>query len=321
MASRVRLLAAATLAALLSVSEPVSAIDNFQAPSDVTFTCRARDSGALAEVSTTVVTVDEQQTLATVLRRHKVQPSREAFVLVEDLNPELTEPVRGAVKIPVAALPEGQACTIAANVDLREELSLEVKRLSSVTVHDTALVSASRELALVYESLIRRFNDDGAVPIRRPTLFWLVGEARLAREIVAADTDSGQGLKLLASVTQDVRNEIVKQDDVMGPAGLEPRAKVTVTLTSMTGAPVQPLRVYYTLAGLMPDNAAIPAATLSFMKVGETVSELLPIKDYKVWAAPEGEPRRVLTGVVDVRARARNDGDEVPVTLLVKSSR
>ena len=239
-------------------------------------------------------------------------------MLVEDLNPELTQPIRGAVTIPVAAFQDGDTCAISANVDLREALAAEVTRLSSMTVRDAAGLAAGRELADAYEALLHRLNDDAAVPVRRQTLFWLVTEARIARETLAASAGSSQSLRLLTSVTQDVQAEIAKQDDVMGPPGLEPRAKVTVTLRSQTGAPVQPLRVYYTLAGLVQDGTTMPDATRPFMKVGETVSELLPIKDYKIWAAPEGEPRRVLTGVVDVRARARNDGDEVSVTLLVK---
>jgi hypothetical protein len=198
------------------------------------------------------------------------------------------------------------------------QLATELKALQSSSARDTALMSASRELLAAYQTLQLRLNDDAAVPLRRETLSWLIAEARAAREILTGGTRLDRSSSVLASITKDVRDETAKQDDVMGPAGLEPRAKVTVTLKSAPGAAIRPLRVYYTLAGLMPDVSVAPDATRSFMAAGETVSELLPIKDYKIWAAPEGEPRRILTGVVDVRARARNDGDEVPVTLLLK---
>jgi hypothetical protein len=97
----------------------------------------------------------------------------------------------------------------------------------------------------------------------------------------------------------------------------EPRYRVVVEIRGNDQDSIRNLRVYYVVAGLYRSPIVNPPVkSTNFNGLGSGSEALLTVKDYKVWAARDGDPTNPLTPVVDLKVRRLEPGAAMPPLVL-----
>ena len=131
----------------------------------------------------------------------------------------------------------------------------------------------------------------------------------------------GEDRAQLAAIHQDVEREIRRFDDVLSAAVPDPDSTACCSVVvTIRGDPkvVDQLRVYYTLNGQFrnPPPGPIPGST-AFTELGSGKSVTLRAKNYKFWAAKEGDPDHLITQPVMAPLQPTPDKQPTKVELVV----
>jgi hypothetical protein len=153
--------------------------------------------------------------------------------------------------------------------------------------------------AQIKKSYLRRTGP----PLRRHTLLQLSNEVDALNSLIDLRPGSGQKLsksdrEQIGAIYEDVESEISKYSQVMAnqaPAA-EALYRIVVNIKGDDASLISGLRVYYTFNGIFRDPPANPPVTsYPFRQLGSGKFEVLPVKNYKVWAARDGDPGHPLT--------------------------
>jgi len=279
-------------------------------------------------LGTVLTRVTEDANVYTLLIRDGIAPDAEAFAVLYDLNPELrdskTLKIGSNVSLPrVSGSPEllqkvrsGYLVLLSVDPDIRSELNRSVDEMQGTAqsfadlpadrFEPGTMESAKNKIAVLakwYAQIKKSYLRRTGPPIRRATLLEIRDEAAILNSLLRqtvignrqfTSTDQEQ----LAAIYQDVQSEMVKYGEVLANEAPKAEAliKVIVTIRGGDTKLIDALRVYYTFNGVFRDPPSNPPVTsYSFKELGSGRSELLPVKNYKVWAARDGDPGHPLT--------------------------
>lgn len=172
-----------------------------------------------------------------------------------------------------------------------------------------------KELAGWYDHIYKTIAQRTAKPIRRVSLVQIVNEAEALTRLLSRVVKSNRKLHPAPSrnrrrvkpthkirpadyaqivlIHQDIEAIIDRWDEKM--AGDLPRAeaqyKVEVVIKGKDSRAIKNLRVYYVMNGYYRSPPTNPPVSSSFFpRLGERVSETLPMHNFKIWVARDGEP-------------------------------
>jgi len=287
--------------------------------------------------------------ISTLLSDNGIRPDSEAYTIVYDLNPTL-EGITGLAPQTALVLPKvtggaqlsealAQGSRVMVTVDgsakaqLRcnaiaiNGLSKAFALLGSNRFPDPAkqqeTINSVNELASWFQHMRQTFGRRTARPLRQVTLLQTASEADilvmiLERSIGSAQAISPADLAQIAAIHKDVKDTMTRWDQTMDgelPPG-EPQYTVIVTIRGNDTARIQRLRVYYVLDGLFSDPLTDPPVkSVNFATLGSGAKAILPIKDYKVWAAKDGDPLHPVTPVTDLHVSKPTSGATIPLDL------
>lgn len=287
-----------------------------------------------------------------LLEANGIQPDNEAYTVVYDLNPNLEKvdplPVGLSLAVPklIAGpklqekLKSGHIVMLTVDKDIKEQFDRNVKAISDLSVRFAALgpgrfadigkrnetINSVREMAAWLEHMRKTFARKTAKPLRRITLIQLNNEASALRALLelALTPDKKIGAveqTRIAAIYKDIKQESEKWDQTMAGEPPSGEAQFTIVVEIKGGSPtqIQNLRVYYAIAGLFEDPPRNPPVPISnFNSLGQSSTARLPIKDYKVWAAPDGQPSSPVTWITDLYVRRPASGDVIKLDLSLK---
>jgi len=229
------------------------------------------------------------------------------LVLDSDIRAELNDASSRLQKISQAF---GQLPTIRFNSP--EEQSIVVKQVQDLTKW--------------YEHIATTGRQRKGPPLNRETLQQLRDEAAalsaLSTPYIDGQTKFGaEDRAQLNAIHQDVEREIRRYDDVLSAVVPDPDLTACCSVVvAIRGDPkvVDQLRVYYTLNGLFrnPPPGPIPGST-AFTELGSGKSLTLRAKNYKFWAAREGDPDHLITLPVMAPLQPTPDKQPTRVELVV----
>jgi hypothetical protein len=282
-----------------------------------------------------------------VLLEGGIVPDAEAFTLVYDLNPDVRSlgslQSGSLLQLPkIDPAPEllqlkrsGYLVQLAIDAQLREELNEKGDQFQLAAASfkrlppDRFVVSAKRSdtqqqvetLAKWYAQIKRSYLRHTGPPLRRQTLVQLRDELSVLESLVAKATNEGQKVTeteqdQITAIYKDVEIDMKKYGETLGPAGPQADAlvNVVVNIKGQDLAFIQGLRVYYTVNGIFRDPPVNPpVVSYGFKQLGSGKSEALPIKNYRMWAARDGDPSHPLTPPLLVQIFGTQDS--VPVDL------
>jgi hypothetical protein len=300
---------------------------------------------------TKTVTARRDSNIDNLLRAHGIRPDVESYTLIYDLNPNLesldrlpegTKLVLPSVKggprlrqklksghIVMLNLDKGLKDRLAGNVVALRSLSMRFAALSPVSLPDPGKqkdsINAVREsvdwLTQMQETIARR----SAKPIRIMTLRQMVNESDILRSILEAAIKPGRRLSAadqaqIFGIHDDLEELLKRWDEPMAggiPPG-EPQYKIVVEIRGKDSATIRNLRVYYVERGLFRTPIVNPPVRYTnFSGLGSGSWAVLPVKNYKVWAARDGDPTNPITNPQDLLVRAPQPGDAVPPLVLL----
>jgi hypothetical protein len=275
------------------------------------------------QLTTESVTVHAGETIYDLLMANEVEPDVEAYTLVYDLNPLLSQidpvptgllivlpKIRGGDKLEEMF---GQGYRVMLTVDdgLRKEIaqsasdlqelsrrfeSLSDNRFANASIKQ-AMVSNIRALADWFAYIQKSFLRRTGPPLRRQTLVGMRDEGRAIGSLVSGIvggqqqvTDADQ--EQVNAIHRDMQAQIKKYDNVMAgepPAG-ESQYKIVVTIHGGDAKLAQGMQVYWAYQGLFRKPPREPIASQPFDGVGSGSSVSLTSADYVIWAAWPGHP-------------------------------
>jgi hypothetical protein len=285
-----------------------------------------------------------------LLRAQGIRPDAESYTLIYDLNQSLEnlDNLPRGTRIVVPSVTGGPRLrqklksgylimlnvdkrlkdTLAGNIVALRDLSKRFAALNPISLADPSRqkdsINAVQEsvdwLAHMQMTIARR----SAKPIRILTLRQITNESDILRLILEAAIKPGQRLmaadqKQIFAIHDDLEELLKRWDEPMAgglPPG-EPQYKVVVEIRGEDSAMIRNLRVYYVERGLFRIPIVNPPVRYTnFRGLGSGSWELLPIKNYKVWAAKDGDPTNPVTNPEDLLVRAPQPGDVNPPLVL-----
>jgi len=303
-------------------------------------------------LDTDTVIVKKEDNITALLKGRGIRPDAESYTLVYDLNPKLDKvdplPVGASLRLPKInggnqlrqELARGRIVMITVDKRLKDKLRSNVEAIASLSPRFAALESSRfvnsgrkqetikyvQELAAWFEHMQKTFFQRTAKPVRRVTLLQIVDESDILRLIFEQVLAPGQELgrekqEQIQALYKDIVEMIGKWDDVMAgelPSG-EPQYKVVVEIRGNDPNKIKSFRVYYVVAGLFRTPIVNPPVrSANFNDLGSGSSATLPIKDYKVWAAQDGDPANPLTPVADLKVRKPATEDPIKLVLSIR---
>ncbi len=185
------------------------------------------------------------------------------------------------------------------------------------------LVSNIEDLADWFTHIKRTTEQRTGPPLHQETLFSLHNEAELLKSLLDQMLKSEKKLNVtdsaqISSIHEDLKVEISKYDQVMAGAlpDSEPVFEVIVEIKGNDLQKINNLRVYYVANGLYREPLVNPPVdTLGFPGLGSGSVKELPIKNYQIWAAQDGDPLHPVTPpyLLELRKELK-----VPLVLKVK---
>lgn len=283
-----------------------------------------------------------------LLKANGIRPDVEAFTILYDLNPTLTKtdslPAGLSLTLPQITggaqlkqkLDSGYIVMLTVDRQIKddvrsnaaaiEKLAADFALLPPTRFADPArsqiTIDAVKQLAIWFTHMQRTFAQRRARPLRRETLVTIQDEAERLRALLeqaqtgqVSDADATQ----IRSIQRDIKVEIERWDNVMAgelPAG-EPQFKVIVLIRGNNPDLINKLRVYYVVSGSFRDPPSNPPVkSRPFVSnLGSGAWKMLPIKNFKIWAAPDGEPASPATPFTDLEVRQPPTGNEVTIEL------
>ena len=279
-------------------------------------------------LTTVTATTTKDTDAYSLLSGNGIVPDNEAFAVLYDLNPAIVDvkaihPGSTVVVPKVSGGPQlqhklqsGYLVLLSVDPDLRSDLNQSIEQLQG-NVQSFAALPANRfagnngqttkrqvsDLTNWYAQIRRSYLRRTGPPLRRTTLREISDEAtRLNSLVTQAIGGSGQldsaDQEQIAAIFQDVESEMREYGETLGNEApkAEPLLRVTVTIKGDNPNVIATLRVYYTFNGTFRDPPSNPPVTsYSFEKLGSGVSEVFPIKNYRMWAARDGDASHPLT--------------------------
>ncbi|HEY1984084.1 MAG TPA: hypothetical protein VGG85_01670 [Terracidiphilus sp.] len=310
--------------------------------------------GALT-LSAVSTRLEKESDLYSALQANGIVPDAEAFCLVYDLNPSLNDlkhlTAAGSIQVPtVSGGPElsgkiGKDYLVALTIDpeIHDQLNQRVDdlrelaarfaklapdRFESPAVSQKAQQNVA-ELAKWYAQIKKSYLRRTEPPLRRQTLVQLNNEAvtlnsLLNREMATNQQVSRSDEDQMDAIHQDLETEIQKYGQVLAnqaPAA-EPLYKIVINIKGGNPQTIDGLRVYYTFNGTYQDPPISPPVTsFPFGQLGSGKFEMLPVKNYKIWAALDGDPGHPLTPPLAVKVSPLGGAEQAFDISLAKGSR
>jgi hypothetical protein len=275
------------------------------------------------------VQMTNQGTFYSILQGNGVVPDTEALCLVYDLNPTLNNikdlktgavvqvPKIGSSRDLTSKLGKDYLVQVTIDSEVRQALNQGIDELQTNAASfahlpadrfESAADSGSTKekvetLAKWYLQIKKSFLRRTGPPLRRQTLLQLKNEVDALNELIVGW--SGNGPKLaksdqdqIAAIYHDLESEIAKYGQVLAnqtpPA--EPLYRVVINIKGDDPRQIEGMRVYYTFNGIYRDPPSNPPVTsYPFRQLGSGKFEVLPVKNYRVWAARDGDPGHPLT--------------------------
>jgi len=282
-----------------------------------------------------------------------IEPDVGAYALFYELNPQVTKvaaiPPDAKVVLPKILagaklspiLTDGSHLVVLLlDSDIRSELNDQSSRLQTTgqafgqlpasrfnsAEEQSVVVKQVQDLTRWYEHIARTGRQRKGPPLSRETLQQLRDEAvalsALTKPYINGQTKfATEDRAQLDAIHQDVEREIRRYDDVLSAVVPDPDLTACCSVVvAIRGDPnvVDQLRVYYTLNGLFrnPPPGPIPGST-AFTELGSGKSVTLRAKNYKFWAAREGDPDRLITQPVMAPLQPTTDKQPTRVELVV----
>lgn len=295
------------------------------------------------------VIVKDIEGIFSLLEANDIQPDSEAYTIVYDLNPSLEtlEPLSPGSKIILPkvvggaafqkAIDDGHLVMLTVDPEIKAQLhgyandlitlSARFANLNRKSFADQAkwqeTITFVNDLTNWFGQMSKTYMQHKGKPLRRVTLLQTTSEAEFLRSILSQAL--GQDAKLNASdqvqigaIHRDVEATIKRWDEQMNSplSPGEAQFKVVVNIQGGDQTKISGLRVYYVFDGQFrnpPSNP--PMRTANFNNLGSGSSAMLPIKDYKIWAAPDGDPTHAVTPFTNLKVRRPQAGDTITLDL------
>jgi hypothetical protein len=285
-----------------------------------------------------VSTADD--TIYSLLKTNGIYPDSEAFALVYDLNPTLSDLnfVLGThLQIPAVASQSdlarlkasGDLARVTLDPELRSTLGKSTEKLqglvnSSAGQTGTATQGQLKSIAAWYMQIDRSYHRRTGPPLRSETLHQLTDEAAALNAMLesAAQTKtplSGDDEGQIAAIYDDLSKVMATYNQALG-SNLPKAESACAVIANIKGDPPprsDMMRVYYTFNGLFRNPPSDPPVrSSSWTQLGSGHSQkLLGDKNYTLWAAQDGDPGHPLT----MPARLATDcgSDPIPLDLSV----
>jgi hypothetical protein len=255
-----------------------------------------------------------------ILMKNGIVPDSEAFSLVYQLNPTISDlnqiapntvltvpAVQGDAKLK-QLLQQGDLTQLTIDPDLHKQLNQQIDTLmansetfKTVTDADTRsqLDSLVKSYQLIASSLKRRTGP----PLDPQTLTELNSEAAalndLAKKLSPDSTQlTAEDRTQIQAIYKDVNSVMVRYSQTLDdtvPKG-DKYYQVTVNLKGGDPNALNTMRVYYTFNGLFRPLPATPSIKSNgFSHLGSGGSEKLLGRNYQIWAAKDGDPNHPST--------------------------
>jgi hypothetical protein len=263
----------------------------------------------------TPAVIGADQNIYLLLQANGVAPDSEAFALIYDLNPKIKDvgllSSTTQVQLPAvvggpqlqALFQSGVVTQLVVDPELRHDLSDSIARLKAFAPEVNGL-GFPPESQQQIQSLIQwfgeietRFKRRTDPPLSHTTLLQMRDEAMLLQSLLMqAKTSHEQikpsGVAQLSAIYDDIMLEMRQYGQTLADATpkAESSYEVRVNIKGANENYVSGLRVYYIFNGLFPPPPEQPPVTsLGFRNLGSGQSENLLQKNYRVWAAKDGD--------------------------------
>src|SRR5260370_36901684 len=298
---------------------------------------------ALVSVS---ATISGDGNTYTLLEDNGIVPDSEAFTLVYDLNPGLKDVktlTEGAsLQVPKIAgeieLQQLKAkhylAKLSIDPEIRDQLNASILNLQEAvpSAGKVSSIDALKQLTTLakwYAQIEKSYRHRTGPPLRRATLQQLSGEAAALNSLLRSALQSNRKLSnddetQIAAIYHDLEMEMRAYGQVLANEAPKAEELCDVIVNIKGGDPdlVGALRVYYTFNGLYREPPVDPPVTSNgFPQLGSGKRvRLLAAKNYKVWAARDGDAGHPLTPPLRLETPASATGP-VTVDLGVMSSK
>jgi hypothetical protein len=306
-------------------------------PDDLTL---VKWEGTGPAVTSAHVTTTTDDTIDSLLQSNGIYPDSEAFTLIYDLNPALKNLSLGdgaSLEIPRVANEDelsklkasGYLARVSVDPELRGSLSQSIGELENLVNRSAGLTSPTVQsqltrIATSYAQIDETYRRRRGPPLRRETLQQLADEVTALNAILKTLVGtkkplSGDDQAQIAAINEDLAQFMTHYDERMGGKSLmaEDSCAVIVNINGAKSTQRDTLRVYYTFNGLYREPPSDPPVRSSeWTQLGSGHSEkLLNDKNYRLWAASDGDPGHPLTA--PFRLETTCGSDETPVDLSV----
>jgi hypothetical protein len=266
-------------------------------------------------------TVTPDVNIYLLLQAHGIAPDPGAFALVYHLNPNLKDlnalPPDTRLQIPSVAEGPGlqklvrdrHLVELTVDPDVRRDLNRRIEDLQRLLPNIAPAIADANPRADLetligwFQQIERRFKRKTDPPLQRATLVEMGNEAELLDTILADALRqhrqlTGAEQRQIAAIYEDIKLEMNQYGQTMASAA--PAApssySITVNIKGTDSQLISGLRVYYTYNGLFrPLPAQPPVPSYGFTRLGSGQSEKLPMKNYQIWAAKDGDANHPYT--------------------------
>ena len=300
-------------------------------------------SGTTPAVTSGQIVSTADDTIYSLLKTNGIYPDSEAFALVYDLNPTLSDlnfAVGTHLQIPAVAAQSdlarlkasGDLARVTLDPDLRSALGKSAEQLqglvnSSAGQTGTATQGQLKSIAAWYAQIDKSYHRRTGPPLRSETLHQLTDEAAALNTMLesAAQTKtqlSGDDEGQIAAIYDDVSKVMATYNQALG-SNLPKAESACAVIVNIKGDPPprsDMMRVYYTFNGLFRTPPSDPPVRSSgWTQLGSGHSQkLLGDKDYKLWAAQDGNPGHPLTTPYRLATDCGSDPIAVDLSVITK---
>ena len=271
----------------------------------------------------TSATVTPAHNIYQILMKNGIAPDSEAFSLVYQLNPTISDLNRidpnTVLTVPAVEgdetlkklFQQGDLTQLTINPALRHSLNQQIDTLAANFATFTPLPDAETQqqlesLVKSYQLIETSFKRRTGPPLQPQTLTELNSEVAILNNFTenlksGPTAVSVEDRTQIQAIYKDVNAVMVHYSQTLAdtvPKG-ESYYEVTVNLKGGDPNALSTMRVYYTYNGLFrPLPATPPIVSYGFSHLGSGGSEKLLGKNYEVWAAKDGDPNQDRKSVV-----------------------
>jgi hypothetical protein len=285
--------------------------------------------------------ITAERDIYTLLQANGLVPDTEALTILYDLNPNLLDasslPVGYTLQVPKIdggqevhdLLGSGRLVLLTVDPELRNELRQTASTLQDVCARfssssgEEAFKTQIDTLARWYAEIQKAFYRRTGPPLRRETLLQMNAEALSLIQVLqrierAGDRPTAYEEKQVAAIYEDLEREMRRYGQSLGaaPAKAERRYDILVNIKGGGPSLTDTLRVYYTYNGIYQDPPVDPPVkSYAFKGLGSGKSERLLLKNYRFWAARDGDSAHPVTPPVLVELVPPGDNSPIVVEL------